>query len=390
MFNYKETMDRLIRQEVEEGRVKGASALVVHKGKEIYYNAFGMADAERGIPMQRDTIIRLYSMTKPVTAAATMILVERGELDLWDQVSQYLPSFQNQKVWSDTEGEVPANRESTIFDMLNMTSGIVYPGEDTEPGRRMKAVVDDFVNRRKQGEWIDTRAYADAIAKVPLAFHPGEKWMYGFSADILGAVIEVVTGMKYSEFLKKEIFEPLEMVDTGFFVPKEKAHRWAQYYDWLEDGSFVPHTDNHLGEYCGEDVAFESGGAGLASTLDDYLHFATMMVQKGEYKGKRILGRKTVEFMTKNHLSDEQLVDYNWFSTLGHGYSCLMRILTDQGAAATNASLGEHGWDGWTGNYVTMNPNEELVFLYFIQRCGAGMTPVVRKLRTATYAALEE
>ena len=191
MFNYKETMDRLIRKEVEEGRVKGASPLVVHKGKEIYYNAFGMADAERGIPMQRDTIIRLYSMTKPVTAAATMILVERGELDLWDPVSQYLPSFQNQKVWSDTEGEIPANRESTIFDMLNMTSGIVYPGEDTEPGRRMKAVVDDFVNRRKQGEWIDTRAYADAIAKVPLAFHPGEKWMYGFSADIFSKKVHV-------------------------------------------------------------------------------------------------------------------------------------------------------------------------------------------------------
>lgn len=390
MFNYKETMDNLIRKEVEEGRVKGASALVVHKGKEIYYNAFGMADGERGIPMRRDTIIRLYSMTKPVTAAATMILVERGELDLWDPVSLYLPSFKNQKVWSETEGEIPASRENTIFDLLNMTSGIIYPDENCEPGRRMKAVVDDFVNRRKHGEWIDTRAYADAIASVPLVFHPGEKWMYGFSADILGAVIEVVSGMKFSDFLQKELFEPLEMVDTGFFVPKEKAHRWAQYYDWLPDGSFVPHDANHLGEYCGEDVAFESGGAGLVSTLDDYLHFATMMVQKGEYKGKRILGRKTVEFMTKNHLSAEQLKDFNWFSTVGHGYSCLMRILTDQGVAATNASLGEHGWDGWTGNYVTMNPGEELVFLYFIQRCGAGMTPVVRKLRTATYAALED
>ena len=390
MFDYKETMDNLIRKEVEEGRVKGASALVVHKGKEIYHNAFGLADAERGIPMQRDTIIRLYSMTKPVTAAATMILVERGELDLWDPISQYLPSYKNQTVWSEAEGEVPVVRENTIFDLLNMTSGIVYPDENTEPGRRMKAVVDDFVERRKQGEWIDTRAYADAIAKVPLMFQPGEKWMYGFSADILGAVIEVVSGMKYSEFLQKELFEPLEMVDTGFFVPKEKEHRWAQYYDWLPDGSFEPHATNHLGEYCGPDVAFESGGAGLVSTLDDYLHFATMMVQKGEYKGKRILGRKTVEFMTTNHLSADQLRDYIWYSTTGHGYSCLMRILTNQGQAGTNASLGEFGWDGWTGNYVTMNCEEELVFLYFIQRCGAGMTPVVRKLRTATYAALED
>ena len=390
MFDYKETMDRLIEKEIAEGRAVGASALVVHRGKEIYYNAFGMADAERGIPMQRDTIIRLYSMTKPITAAATMILVERGELDLWDPVSKYLPCFKDQKVWSDTEGELPLERENTIYDLLNMTSGIIYPDENCEPGRRMKKIVDDFVERRKQGEWIDTLEYAKAIASVPLCFQPGATWMYGFSADILGAVIEVVSGKKFSEFLQEELFEPLEMVDTGFFVPKEKAHRWAQYYDWDGEGGFVPHEGNHLGEYCGEDVAFESGGAGLVSTLDDYLHFATMMVQKGEYKGKRILGRKTVEFMTQNRLNQEQLKPFIWDSTRGYGYGCLMRVLMDQGVAGTNSSLGEHGWDGWTGNYVTMNPAEDLVFMYFIQRCGAGMTPVVRKLRMATYAALKE
>ena len=389
MFNYKETMDNLIRREVESGYVKGTAALVVHKGKEIYHNVFGLADAEQNVPMKRDTIFRLYSMTKPVCAAATMILVERGDLDLQDPVSMYLPGFQNQKVWSDAEGEIPVVRENTIFDLLNMTSGIIYPDENCEPGRRMKAVVDDFVSRRLQGEWIDTQAYANAIGSVPLVFQPGEKWMYGFSADVLGAVIEVVTGMKFSEFLWKELFEPLEMADTGFYVPKEKAHRLAQYYDVIK-GEFIPHTDHHLGEYWGEDVAFESGGAGLVSTLDDYMHFATMMVQKGEYKGKRILGRKTVEFMTTNHLSKEQLVDFNWYSTVGHGYSCLMRILVDQGAAGTNASLGEYGWDGWAGCYVTMDPTEELVLLYFIQRCGAGMTPVVRKLKMATYAVLED
>ncbi len=390
MFNYKETMDNLLQKEVAEGRVKGASALVIHKGKEIYYNAYGYADAERGIPMERDTIIRLYSMSKPITAAAVMILVERGELDLWDPVSKYLPCFKDQKVWSETDGEIPANRENTIYDLLNMTSGITYPDDNTEPGRRMKAIVEDLVNRRKAGEWIDTQAYAKAIASVPLCFHPGETWLYGFSADILGAVIEVVSGMKYGEFLKQELFEPLEMPDTGFFVPAEKAHRWAQYYMVSSDGEFKPHTGNHLGEYCGEDVAFESGGAGLVSTLDDYSHFASMMVHRGEYKGKRILGKKTVEYMTQNRLNAEQLKPYIWDSTKGYGYGCLMRVLMDQGVAGTNASLGEHGWDGWTGNYVTMSPADDLVFMYFIQRCDAGMTPVVRKLRFATYAALED
>lgn len=390
MFVYKETMDRLIAREVAEGRVKGASALVLHKGKEIYYNAFGLADAERGIPMQRDTIIRLYSMTKPVTAAAVMILVERGELDLWDPVSKYLLCFKEQKVWDEEKGEVPTERENTIYDLLNMTSGITYPDDATEPGRRMKVLVEEYVERRKRGEWVDTLEYAKGIASIPLCFQPGATWLYGFSADILGAVIEVVSGMKFSEFLKKELFDPLEMPDTGFYVPKEKAHRWAQYYAVTAEGELYPHTGNHLGEYCGEDVAFESGGAGLVSTLDDYSHFASMMVHGGVYKGKQILGRKTVEFMAQNRLNAEQLKPFVWDSTRGYGYGCLMRVLMDQGVAGTNASLGEHGWDGWTGNYVTMSPADDLVFLYFIQRCGAGMTPVVRKLRFVTYAALEK
>lgn len=389
MYAYRETMDRLVEKEVAEGRVKGASALVLHRGKEIYFNAFGMADAEREIPMQRDTIIRLYSMTKPVTAAAVMILAERGELDLWDPVSKYLPCFQGQKVWSTQRGEIPAERENTIYDLLNMTSGIPYPDETHEPGRRMKAVVEELVRRRQAGERVDTQEYMRGIATVPLCFQPGEKWLYGFSADVLGGIAEVVSGMTFGEFLKKEIFEPLDMEDTGFFVPANKQSRFAQYYDVTEDGSFVPHAEHHLGEYFGEDVAFESGGAGLVSTLDDYSRFASMMVHGGEYKGRHILGRRTVEFMAQNRLDGKQREGLNWDSTRGYGYGCLMRVLIDQGAAGTVASLGEHGWDGWTGNYVTMNPVEDLVILYFVQRCGADVLPTVRRLRMATYAALE-
>lgn len=390
MYDYKETMDRLVEKEVAEGRVKGASALVLHRGKEIYFNAFGAADAEKGIPMQRDTIIRLYSMTKPVTAAAVMILAERGELDLWDPVSKYLPCFKGQKVWSDEKGEIPAERENTIYDLLNMTSGITYPDEAHEPGRRMKAVVEEFVRRRRAGERVDTQEYMRGIASVPLCFQPGERWLYGFSADVLGGIVENVSGMTFGEFLRKEIFVPLDMKDTGFFAPEEKRNRLAQYYDVTEEGVFVPHTDNHLGEYFGEDVAFESGGAGLVSTLDDYSHFASMMVHGGVYQGKRILGQRTVEFMAQNRLDEKQREGLNWDSTRGYGYGCLMRVLIDQGAAGTVASLGEHGWDGWTGNYVTMNPKEDLVLLYFVQRCGVDVLPTVRKLRMATYAALED
>jgi CubicO group peptidase (beta-lactamase class C family) len=246
------------------------------------------------------------------------------------------------------------------------------------------------VARRKAGERVDTKEYMRGIASVPLVFQPGDRWMYGFSADVLGGVVEAVSGMSFGSFLKKEIFEPLDMPDTGFYVPAEKLGRFAQAYEFTEDGQqLVPHLGSHLGEYYGEDVAFESGGAGLVSTLDDYSHFASMLVHKGNFRGKQILGRKTVEFMAKNKLTEYQSRTLDWDSVKGYGYSCLMRVLKDQSIVGINASVGEFGWDGWTGNYVTMDFTEDIVLLYFIQRCGAGATPVVRKLKMATYGSLE-
>lgn len=388
MYHYKETMDKLIRQEVESGAVKGAGALVLHRGKEIYCNTFGLADAERGYPMKRDTIIRLYSMSKPVTAVAAMILAERGEIDLWDPVSKYLPCFAGQKIWVDGRGEIPAEREVTIYDLLNMTSGISYPDETTEPGRRMGALVEKLVAARIRGERVDTQAYMRGIASVPLVFQPGDRWMYGFSADVLGGVVEAASGRTFGDFLRDEIFQPLDMPDTGFFVPKEKKERFAQAYEQTENG-LIPHVGAHLGEYYGEDVAFESGGAGLVSTLDDYAHFASMLMQGGTYNGKRILGRKTVDFMAGNHLTERQAVSLDWDSLRGYGYGCLMRVLTDVGAAGSNGSPGEFGWDGWTGNYMLIDRKEDLVFVYIMQLCDSGTTPLVRKLRMATYGALE-
>lgn len=388
MYQYKETMDRLMEQEVESGNVMGASALVLHRGRELYYNAFGLADRERQYAMKRDTIIRLYSMSKPVTAAAVMILAERGGLDLWDPVSKYLPCFAGQKVWDAEKGEIPAEREVTIYDLINMTSGITYPDEATEPGRRMGALLERLAEAGEKGRRADTQDYMRGIASVPLVFQPGDRWMYGFSADVLGGVVEAVCGRSFGTFLRQELFEPLEMPDTGFFVPTGKLERFAQAYERTENG-LIPHTGAHLGECYQEDVAFESGGAGMVSTLDDYAHFATMLVQGGIYRGKHILGRKTVDFMVRNHLTERQAQGLDWDSVKGYGYGCLMRILEDGGAAGSNASYGEFGWDGWTGNYVTMDRKEDLVFLYFIQLCGAGTTPLVRKLRMATYGALE-
>lgn len=390
MFHCREALNKLIDREVRAGRVVGASALVLHRDEEVYFHACGYADREKKIPMGRETIIRLYSMSKPITAAAVMILAERGEIDLKDSLSKHLPAFTDQKVWQ--EGKlIPPRREITLWDLLNMTSGIPYPDLNHEPGRQMDGIFKELIARRERGERVATQEYMEYIARVPLCFSPGKKWMYGLSADVLGAVVEKVSGVTYGEFLRRELFVPLEMEDTGFFVPKEKRERFAQTYQWEdESGMLLPLTGSHLGEYYGEDVAFESGGAGLTSTIDDYSHFASMLLHKGRYKDKRILGRKTVEFMTQDHLSEEQKADYTWDSVLGCGYGCLMRVMTNQGGAMLNASAGEFGWDGWTGNYVTIDPAEDLIFIYFIQRAGMGMMPVVRKLRMAIYGGLEE
>lgn len=388
MFHYKERVDKLINAEIAAGEIAGANLLVIQNGEEKFFSSYGQMDMEKGKPMQRDTIFRMFSMSKPVTAAAVMLLEERGELDLRDTVSKYLPEYHAQKVWTE-DGLADTVRDITIWDCLNMTTGIPYPHPWSEVGRRMDTLFKELIQKRIDGASPDTREYVRRIAEVPLEFQPGKKWMYGLSADILGAVVEVISGKKYGQFLQEEIFAPLGMKDTGFFVPEEKKERFAQiYYMDEETHTLKVFAESHLGEYYNEDVQFESGGAGLVSTIDDYSRFAQMLVNKGIYNGVRILGKKTVEFMTQNRLAEEQREDFCWDSTLGYGYGCLMRILEDQGKAGTIGDVGEFGWDGWTGNYVTMNPKENMVFLYYIQKCGAGFTGLTRKLRDVAYAAM--
>lgn len=388
MYNMQERIAAIINQEIEAGEIAGANIMVLHKGKEIFFDCYGYADKENKFPVKRDTIFRLFSMSKPITAVATMILVERGEIDVRDAVSKYIPAFAGQKVWCDGK-EVPAERDITVWDCLNMTTGIPYPDLSFESGRQMDELFKELIARRENDEVVTTMDYVNRIAQIPLAFQPGERWMYGLSADILGAVIEAVSGKKYSKFLQDEIFLPLGMKDTGFYVPADKEWRFAKNYDMV-NGELVPFTRSHLGEYYKQDVAFESGGAGMVSTIEDYSHFTQMLVNGGTYNGVRILGRKTVAYMAQNHLRPEQMGALNWDSNLGCGYGCLMRVLINQSAAGTNGSLGEFGWDGWTGNYMTVDPSEELTILYFIQRCGAGFTPAMRKLRSVIYGSINE
>lgn len=379
----------VIMGEINAGEINGSSIRVIHNNQIVYDEMFGFANKEKGIPTKKDTIYRMFSMSKPVTAVAVMILYERGIIDLLSPVSEYLEGFKNQKVLSE-DGLVDANREVTIKDLLNMTSGIVYPDDNFEAGRLMAKLFNEIDLRHSHGNPMDTIEVCNRIGQVPLEFHPGEKWRYGASADILGAVVEVASKMKFSEFLKKEIFNPLGMVDTDFYVPKEKHHRFAANYLYDENQKkLVPFGGGFLAIYDQmSPPAFESGGAGLVSTVDDYSKFALMLANGGTYNGVRIIGRKTFEYLTSPQLTKEQAVTYNWDTQYGYSYGNLMRCMVDTAEAASNGTLGEFGWDGWTGNYFFVDPKENLVMIYMIQRGGGGNRVTRRKMRQIIYGSL--
>ena len=349
--------------------IVGASICVIHKGEEVYRKEYGEADKEKKIPMAPDSIFRCYSMTKPVTSVAVMSLVEKGKLQLTDAVSSYLPGFKNQQVLTE-KGYVPVREEVTIQHLMDMTAGVVYPDASFPAGMKMQEMIDEYYRKIfEEDQPTSTYDLANLIGQQPLRFQPGEGWCYSFCADVLGAVIEVITKKTYGEYLKETIFEPLGMVDTDFYVPEEKQGRFCQNYQFMpETQTLEPCTWQHLGlSYMHlKKPAFESGGAGLVSTVDDYSKFVKMMLGKGTYNGVRILGRKTVECMTRNHLNKEQLPWLDWEQLQGYGYGNLMRVMLDVGEAKQLGSEGEYGWDGWLGCYACMDPKEYLGIIYVI------------------------
>ncbi|MDD6806590.1 MAG: serine hydrolase domain-containing protein [Lachnospiraceae bacterium] len=385
-----EKLQSLANEMVATGFVAGVSCMVLHQGKEVCYYQAGLRDMESNLPMTRDTICRMYSMSKPVTSAAVMLLLEEGKIDLLANVADYLPGFSNPHT---IQGgvPVPSKKPVTIKDLLHMTSGVAYPGESNPAEVRVAKLMDDVIARMDTEEAYTTYEFMNALGKLPLAFEPGTIWQYGFSADVLGAVVEVVSGMGFGEFLKKRIFEPLGMEDTGFYVPEEKQSRLAKLYRGYPDG-LREDTYPNLGisnrmQYA---PAFESGGAGLASTIDDYARFATMLLQKGSFQGQQILSPETVKFMTTAHVNEVQQKGVDtWESLAGYSYGNLLRIMTRPDQAAGICSPGEYGWDGWLGTYVMNDPAHELTFIMMQQKADTGTTEYSRRMRNVVFSALE-
>ena len=380
----------VLQAAIDDLFIPGANLLVLKDGQEVAYCEAGYADVEQKISIQRETIYRMYSMSKPITAVAVMILMERGLIDMADPVAKFLPGFVNQHVAVEN-GKTSVKREMMLKDLLSMTSGLPYPDTLHQAGREADEVFHKIDERLHSEAPMTTQEIANTLGRCSLSFQPGEHWMYGTSADILGAVVEVVSGMKYGEFLKQEIFDPLKMKDTGFYVPEDKQNRLIKLYENVS-GTFIEGQTNHLGiQYQMKNPpAFESGGAGLASTIGDYARFATMLLNHGELEGVRILAPKTVEYLTTGELMPWQQEDM-WRGKevlSGYTYGNLMRVMKNPGMSFVNGEIDEYGWDGWLGTYFCNFPNSNCTFLFMMQKKNAGTTALTRKLRNIVMAEL--
>ena len=370
---------------VESGQIAGCAIRVMRDDKVFFEGSFGYADIEKKIPMSSEnTIFPIASMSKVITVAGIMRLYEQGLFKMWDPVSEYLPGFKSPKIAKETPDGgyeiVDAKGEVTMRQLFTMTSGVPYPWADTAAGR---------IRIEKEKEWEESGKpfpgaveAANLVGQLPLAFEPGERWMYGFSIDVLGAVIEVLSGKALGEYLKENIFDPLRMKDTGFFVPPEKMDRTARLY----------HINENMRPeerwYETKKPDFESGGGGLYSTIGDYSRFAQMLLHGGTLEGVRILGRKTVDLISTDHLTAEQRKGDSWDTQRGYGYGLGVRVLTNPELAGINGSAGEWGWDGAFGNWFCVDPKERLTCVYLTTNLPGDHYRFIPKLMASMYASL--
>ena len=390
--NCRYNLSRVIENEIQNRELAGANIGLIKDEKVLYMENYGYANLESSIPVQNDTIFRLYSLSKPIAAIVSMMYWERGYFDIYEPVSRYLPEFRHIKVFQD-HMLTDAKREILIRDLLNMTSGIVYPDTD-DAGREAGKLFDEIQADIYRDRGVRTRELVRRMAGCPLAHQPGERWRYGFGCDVMGAILEVISGKKLSEIYQEELFVPLGMKDTGFYVPSEKIKRFSELYIYkqVETGHWLePEMQRHLClTKCLKEPAFESAGAGLVSTLDDFLKFASMIANKGVSHGKRYLSEKTIEYLQQNQLEGQQMADKECEHMHGYGYGNFMRVYMDHARSGSLGTIGEIGWDGWTGTYFMANPCENFAIVMMTQRCGYVNPGLMRKIRNIAYVMLEE
>lgn len=382
-------IDEAMKEYIAEDRLPGSVTLVARHGKIVHLSAHGYRDIEKKSPLQTDAIFRIASQTKATVSVGIMMLQEEGKLLIDDPLSRYLPEFAQTTVAVDNGNGgyniVPAKRKITLRDLLTHSSGYDY-GRGLGSDKWQAAGIQDwyFADRDEP-----VRETIRRMAALPAQSHPGEKWVYGYNTDILGAVIEVVSGQDLATFLQTRIFDPIGMVDTHFYLPPEKINRLATVYSKNKDAGLrrapAPGRMEGQGHYVKGPRRSYSGGAGLLSTAHDYASFLQMLANGGIYNGHRILSRKTIELMTVSHLPAGTKIGNN---RKGVGFGLGFSVILDLGTRGIPASVGQFGWGGAYHSKYWVDPSEGLVFAYFTQLRPAGGIDDHNKLSALIYQAI--
>jgi CubicO group peptidase (beta-lactamase class C family) len=379
---------------IDAGKLSGTMTLIARRGQLAYCEAQGYADLERQRPVQHDSIFRIYSMSKPITSVALMMLYEHGLFQLDDPVHAFIPSWKNLRVFISGNYPnfvtAPVARPMTMRDLLSHTSGLTYgfmERTNVDAAYRKLGVAD----RAKPGNTL--QQMIDTLAELPLEFSPGTRWNYSVSTDVLGYLVEVISGQRFDAYLQDQILAPLGMHDTSFTIADTHRQRFTCNYLRQPDGSLQLIDAPEQSQY--RTCSLFSGGGGLISTAGDYFRFASMLRNGGELDGVRLLGRKTIELMTRNHLPGgqdlTQLAQAGMFTETayaGVGFGLGFSVLLDTSRAQIVGTPGEYAWGGAASTAFWIDPGEDLITIFMTQLMPSSSYPLRRQLRTLTYAAL--
>ena len=381
---------------IDAGKVAGTLTLISRQRKIAYLEAQGFLEVERRRPVTPDSIFRIYSMTKPITSVGLMMLYEQGRFLLDDPVHRFLPSWRDLKVFVGGNHPIwktaPVERPMTIRDLLSHTSGLTYgftERTNVDAAYRKLGIAD----RTRPGYTL--RDMVDTLAELPLEFSPGTRWNYSVSTDVVGHLIELISGQGLDAYLREHVLQPLGMADTAFVVTDEQRSRFAANYERQADGRLKLIDDPMQSAY--RQCSFFSGGGGLVSTARDYFRFASMLLNKGELDGIRLLGRKTVELMTLNHLPDGQdltaLAQAGMFTETayaGIGFGLGFSVMRSPVRAQISGTPGEFAWGGAASTAFWIDPAEELIVVFMTQLMPSSSYPLRRELRALAYSALTD
>lgn len=356
-------LDQLLQRIVKNGPA-GCGCAVSQDGKLLFENYYGYSNLEDKTPITADSCYRLWSSTKVIVCTAAMMLFERGRFLLNDPIYDYFPEWKNTMV-ADRAGDGtyqvrPAKSPILVRDCFSMSMGIGYGGDDLTH-QTMNKVREEL--RSEVGNYT-LRQEIKAMSKVPVAFDPSTHWLYGYGHELVAGLIEVVSGMTVGEFLKKELFEPLGMEHTGYRYFGRIKEQMVTAYKRMEDGALKPFDQAPMDELFETDAVYEGGGAGLFSSVKDYLAFSEMLACGGTYRGNRLIGRKTIDLMRQNQLDEQRLKEFNAYPYLdGYGYGLGVRTMMEPGRGS-NTSVGEFGWTGYMGTYNVIDPAERTAVVY--------------------------